>query len=341
MKFAVGYQMSDDSDVPFPEITSRYLEHLAEVYFPWGSMPSGRAALTERRGYVDWGGQRQLEEDLIAMRSQGLKLDLLFNANCYGGQAVSQYLQHQIMSVLDYLGELVGLDIVTTTSPAVAWIIKQEYPHIDVRASVNMRIGTVRGMQYVAHLFDSFQIQRDFQRDIAYVRELKAWADEAGKRLYMLANSGCLAFCSGQTFHDNLVAHEREVDESLRLQGFRPHMCWNFLADPANRPAVLQSTWVRPEDLHHYGDLFDTVKLATRMHARPESVIAAYTSGRYYGNLLDLLEPGYGPAFAPQIVDNSLFPDDWFERTSTCDRMCHRCGYCEKVLSEVLRTIEE
>ena len=124
MKFAVGYQMSEDNDVPFPEITSRYLEHIAEVYFPWASMPSGRAALTERRGYVDWGGQRQLEEDLIAMRSQGLKLDLLFNANCYGGQAVSQYLQHQVMSVLDYLGELVGLDIVTTTSPAVAWVIK-------------------------------------------------------------------------------------------------------------------------------------------------------------------------------------------------------------------------
>lgn len=337
MQFAIGYQLPDEqSSASFPELVRRYREHIAEVYFPWGSFPSGRAALTERRGYVDWSGQRQLEEDLVALKALGVKLDLLLNANCYGGKAVSQYLQNQVVSVLDHLGELVGLEIVTTASPAVAWIVKQDYPHIDVRASVNMRIGTVRGMQYVGHLFDSFYIQRDVQRDMAYVRELRAWADEAGKRLYMLANSGCLAFCSGQSFHDNLVAHEIEVDECARLESFAPHMCWHYLRDRTHWPAVLQSTWIRPEDLHHYEELFPVVKLATRMHARPEMVIEAYTIGRYRGNLLDLFEPGYGPAFAPWIVDSAKFPPDWFERTSTCDRQCHRCGYCGAVLETVL-----
>lgn len=340
MRFAVGYQMPEPGDPSFAELAARYRDHLAEVYFPWGSMPSGRAALTERRGYVDWGGQRQLEEDLLALRDLGVKLDLLFNANCYGGRAASQYLQNQVVSVLDYLGELVGLDIVTTTSPAIAWIVKQAHPHIEVRASVNMRIGTVQGMQLVSHLFDSFHIQRDMQRNIAYVRELKAWADGAGKKLVMLANSGCLAFCSGQSFHDNLVAHEAEVDESVRMEGFRPHMCWNYLSDRTHWPVVLQSTWVRPEDLAHYDELFPVVKLATRMHARPEAVIAAYVAGRYQGNLLDLFEPGYGPAFAPYIVDNTRFPDDWFAQTSTCDRQCHRCGYCADVLETVLRNVE-
>lgn len=336
MRFAIGYQLPDEDGESFPELVVRYREHIAEVYFPWGNFPSGRAALTERRGYVDWAGQRQLEEDLLALCELGVKLDLLLNSNCYGGRAVSQYLRNQIVSVLDYLGELVGLDIVTTASPAIAWIVKQAYPHIEVRASVNMRIGTVRGMQYVSHLFDSFHLQRDMQRDIAYVRDLKAWADEAGKGLVMLANSGCLAFCSGQSFHDNLVAHEIEVDESVRLEGFRPHMCWNYLADRAHWPAVLQSTWIRPEDLSQYEGLFPVVKLATRMHARPELVIEAYVSRRYRGNLLDLFEPGYGPAFAPCIVDNAKFPADWFERTSTCDRRCHRCGYCAGVLETVL-----
>jgi collagenase-like PrtC family protease len=340
MRFAIGYQLAEPGARPFAEIVARYRDHIAEVYFPWGNMPSGRAALTERRGYVDWGGQRQLEEDLLALRELGVKLDLLFNANCYGGRAASQQLQNQVVSVLDYLGELVGVDIVTTTSPAIAWVVKQDYPHIDVRASVNMRIGTVRAMQYVSHLFDSFHIQRDIQRDLSTVRELKAWADEAGKRLVMLANSGCLAFCSGQTFHDNLVAHEAEVDEFVHMEGFRPHVCWNYLTDRAQWPAVLQSTWVRPEDLHQYDDLFPVVKLATRMHARPEAVIEAYVNRRYRGNLLDLFEPGYGPAFAPYLVDNERFPAEWFARTSTCDRQCHRCGYCAGVLEQVLRSVE-
>jgi collagenase-like PrtC family protease len=336
MRFAVGYQMSEPGDEPFSQLVARYREHIAEVYFPWGAMPSGRAALTQRRGYVDWGGQRQLEEELLALRDMGVRLDLLFNANCYGGQAVSQFLQNQIVSVLDHLGELVGLDIVTTASPAIAWMVKQAYPAIEVRASVNMRIGTVQGMQLVSHLFDSFHLQRDLQRNVEFAQEMKAWTQEAGKGLYMLANSGCLAFCSGQTFHDNLVAHETEVDESPKIEGFRPHMCWNTLSDRSHWPVILQSTWIRPEDLHHYEGLFEVVKLATRMHARPELVIEAYANRRYRGNLLDLFEPGFGPALAPYVIDNEAFPDDWFERTSTCDMQCHRCGYCVAVLAQVL-----
>lgn len=337
MRFAVGYQLADPDEAPFSTLVQRYRDQIGEVYFPWGDLPSGRAALTRRRGYTDWTGQARLEEDLLALREMGLNLDLLFNANCYGGEAVSVSLQNQVISILDHLEELVGgVDTVTTTSPAIAWVIKQQYPRIELRASVNMRIGTVRGMQYLAHLFDGYYVQRDSQRNLEYVEELLAWAREEGKRLYMLANSGCLAFCSGQSFHDNLVAHEAQIDEAIRIEGFRPHTCWNYLADRSHWPVVLQSSWVRPEDLHHYEQIFPLVKLATRMHAMPQAVLEAYTKGRWRGNLLDLFEPGYGPAFAPYIVDNNAFPDDWFAQTSTCDRRCHRCGYCAAVLERVL-----
>lgn len=337
MPFAVGYQLSEPDEAPFSELVARYREHVTEVYFPWGDMPSGRAALTERRGWTDWTGQARLEEDLVALRQMGVNLDLLFNANCYGGNAVSQYLQNQVISVLEHLeGLLGGIQTVTTTSPAVAWVIKQEFPGIEVRASVNMRIGTVRGMEYVAHLFDGYYVQRDRQRNREYVEELKEWADSAGKRLYMLANSGCLGFCSGQTFHDNLVAHEKQVDESLRMEGFRPHVCWNYLSEPKNWPVVLQSSWIRPEDLHHYEDLVPLMKLATRMHARPDMIINAYVDRRYRGNLLDLFEPGYAPAFAPNVIDNDKFPSDWYEITSQCDGRCHKCGYCADVLQRTL-----
>ena len=82
---------------------------------------------------------------------------------------------------------------------------------MDVRASVNMRLGTVRAMEYVSHLFDSFYIQREYNRDLDRIDELREWAGRNGKRLYMLANSGCLLWCAVQTFHDNMVAHEAEV----------------------------------------------------------------------------------------------------------------------------------
>jgi len=342
MKFAVGYQLPEPGEEPFVEMARDYRDAIAEVYFPWADMPSARAALLSRRGHTDWTGQRRLEADLVAFREMGLKLDVLFNANCYGRLAISQHLENQVVSVLEHLAAVAGgADVVTTASLTVARTVQRRFPDVEVRASVNMRIGTVKGMQYVAGLYDAFCVQRELNRDIRALTALRAWADAHGKRLMLLANSGCMAFCSGQVFHDNMVAHEREIDETVNIPDWTPHVCWNYLRDRAHWPAVLQNTWIRPEDLHHYDGLFDVVKLATRMHARPRAVLDAYTRRRCHGNLLDLFEPSFSPALAPHVIDSSRFPDDWFERTSTCGRTCHDCSYCRDVLDRVLVRADE
>ena len=111
--------------------------------------------------------------------------------------------------------------------------------------------------------------------------------------------------------------------------------------DRANWPHLLRATWVRPEDLHHYDDLFDLAKLATRMHDRPRVVIAAYAHRRFHGNLLNLLEPSHTAAFAPRWLDNDAFPADWFEHTAACGRSCADCAWCAGVLKQVLRTADE
>ena len=170
---------------------------------------------------------------------------------------------------------------------------------------------------------------------------LKEWADAAGKKLIIQANSGCLANCSGQTFHDNLVAHESEICEIKNLDDFNPYVCRRVLAKKENWHTLLENTWVRPEDIPNYEDIVDTVKLATRMHALPGLVIDAYARESFFGNLLDLFEPGVGRAIAPYIIANHAFPKDWFEKTSSCDKNCHKCGYCSSVLEEVLVNTEE
>jgi hypothetical protein len=195
-------------------------------------------------------------------------------------------------------------------------------------------------MEYLSDLFDSFHVQREYNRDIKRLKELKAWADENGKRLIMLANSGCFRECSGQSFHDNLVAHESEICEVKNLDDFLPYVCWRTLKSNDNWHMLLENTWIRPEDIHNYEGLFDTVKLATRMHSLPGMVIDAYCNERFYGNTLDLFEPGFGRAIAPYVIDNQKFPSDWFTKTTSCDKMCYRCGYCRAVLDSVLVNTE-
>ena len=337
MKFAVGFQLYDLGEEPFSEIVRTYQDRISEVFFAWQDTPSGRSGIATRHGYTDWTAQSRTEEELRAIRDMGIKLDILFNGNCYGEYALSEKLANNVISILRHLEETVGgVEIVTTASPAIAHTVKKHFPDMEVRASVNMKIGTVKGMEYLSGLFDSFHVQRDYNRDLDHLRMLKQWADGAGKKLVMLANSGCFIHCSGQTFHDNLVAHEAQICEVANLKDFTPYVCWNALKNRENWPMLLQNTWVRPEDLHHYEDLFDTVKLATRMHARPGMVIDAYCRGKFYGNTLDLCEPGFGRAIAPYIINNMAFPEDWFEKTTGCDKQCHQCGYCKSVLEKVL-----
>lgn len=337
MKFAVGFQLYDLGEEPFSEIVRTYQDRISEVFFAWQDTPSGRSGIATRHGYTDWTAQSRTEEELRAIKDMGIKLDILFNGNCYGEYALSEKLANNVISILRHLEETVGgVEIVTTASPAIAHTVKKHFPDMEVRASVNMKIGTVKGMEYLSGLFDSFHVQRDYNRDLDHLRMLKQWADGAGKKLVMLANSGCFIHCSGQIFHDNLVAHEAQICEVANLKDFTPYVCWNALKNRENWPMLLQNTWVRPEDLRHYEDLFDTVKLATRMHARPGMVIDAYCRGKFYGNTLDLCEPGFGRAIAPYIINNVAFPEDWFEKTTGCDKQCHQCGYCKSVLEKVL-----
>jgi len=335
MRFALGYQQPDNGE-PFPAIVADYRDAVGEVFFPWAGAPSGRAALG---GASNWSAQQILEEDLVELRKMGVKLDLLFNANCYGARALSKSLDNETASIIEYLGELCGgPDIVTTTSLAIAHSVKKRFPNMEIRASVNMRLGTLQAMRYVSGLFDSFYLQRDLQRNLPYVRKVSEWCNANGKKLCLLANSGCLRFCPGQSFHDNLVAHDSEILEMNNLEDFNPHVCWKLYEKPENFVEILKATWIRPEDVALYEGLVDTMKLATRQHSHPRMVLGAYSKGHFSGSLLDILEPGFSRAFAPKYLDNASFPPDWAERQSACSSDCGICGYCDEVLTKVLKS---
>ena len=332
MKFSIGYQLTSVEDPPFSDIAADFGDCVCEVYFAAPGMPSGRSPLPDDPASIE-----RYEHDMARLKAMGIKLNLLVNANCFGHLAMSRTLERCLGAELDNLDRIAGgIDSVTTTSPAAAEIIKRLRPGLHVRASVNMRIGSVQAMQYLGDTFDGYYLQRDYNRDLEHIDRMKSWTFLHGKTLHLLANSGCLRFCPAQTFHDNLVAHERDVGAEDNIPDFMPYACWRLMKDRENWAAILQATWIRPEDLHHYEQFFDVAKLATRLHDRPWVVVKAYAAGKYEGNLPDLLEPGFARALAPYVIDNSRFPADWFERTTRCVGRCETCDYCKTVLDRVL-----
>lgn len=334
LKLSVGYQ--NNERFLFSELIKNYTDSIEEVYFPWVDTASGRSVIGGYDGYFDYSLQNILVSELKIIKSRGIKLDLLFNANCYGEDLMSEVLRGKILSVIDFLYDNdIGPDVVTTTSPAIAHIIKENYENIELKASVNMKIATVKGMQYVSHLFDSYCVAKECNRNLDVLKEMKDWANQNNKKITILANSGCMRDCSGQIFHDNMVAHESEISKQKNIE-FMPYMCWNYLKNKENYVSVLQNTWIRPEDIDNYEGLVDTIKIATRSHQLPGMVIGAYTRRKYSGNLLDLFEPGFSPAFVPYVIDSSKIPDDFWLQTTSCNKDCTKCDYCNKVLKDAL-----
>lgn len=340
MRFSVGYQLPDD-DGSTVELVRDYREHVSEVYFAWVGQPSGRPPIGLDSSVPDLDAEAALRADLEALSEMGVDLVLLLNAACYGDEAISVGLERRTCSLISELAGRYRLTAVTTTSPFIARVVRSQFPRLKVRASVNMRIGTVKGMTYLRDYFDGFYMQREFNRDLGRIAELREWCDANGKELHILVNSGCLSFCSFQSFHDNLVAHQAGVATQNNVPMAYPSPCWEFLAQESNWVAFLQGSWIRPEDLPNYERWFSTAKLATRSHGNPRKVLNAYVSQRFRGNLLDLMEPGYGPLFGGLAIDNVRFPGDWFSRTSACDKRCNRCQYCSGVLREALVNVQD
>ena len=328
MQFSVGYQMRED-DVFLSEIISAK-EHIYEVYFSWGDFANGRTKMTDLPFSPEEATSKQ-EQDLMFLNEAGLSFNLLLNGNCYGGESLARSFYEKIGDTVWMLMDNIRLTSVTTTSPLIAKFIKENFPKLKTRASVNMSVGEISGMDYISDVFDGYYMKREHNRNLAKIQELSAWCKQNGKELFCLANSGCLNHCSAHTFHDNLVAHESEIMEKDNAYIFRG-VCQSYLQNPEKRSSVIKDTnFIRPEDIGATEGYFTAAKLATRVNPRPEQILKAYINESFAGNTLQLLEPDHSGTLYPVFLDNRKFPKNFVETVMKCSKNCTECGYCEDV----------
>lgn len=306
LPFTIGFQPRRGEEITGLVLRNR--DRIREVYFAWGDFSSGRGRLkTEAE-------QQATEKALARFHAAGIGLDLLLNAECFGGESLARKLYLKIGDTVDDLRNRFGLTAVTTASPIVAKFLKNNFADIQIRASVNMGIGDAASLSYMAQYFDSFCLKREYNLDFAKLQAARKWCHDHGKHMVMLANSGCLNECPARHFHDSLVAHEEEIAREDNAFGFGG-ICRDFLAGPDGPEKFFRHTnFVRPEDLLLYEDYFDMIKLATRTNPDPVQVIQAYLSGHYRGNIPALLEPDHAGVLSPVILENALLPPEFGTR---------------------------
>ena len=329
MKWMVGYQLCESDD--FMQEILRQREKIQEIYFSWGNLPNGRHTALQHPDLLAWQVQQRQMQDLQCLQNAGFSFNLLLNGNCYGRQSLARSFLIFLCDTVEDLSNRYRLVSVTTTSPVIARCLKENFPELEIRASVNMEIGTEQGMDYLSDCFDSYYMKRECNRNLRQIQRLKRWCNARGKKLYMLANSGCFNDCSARQFHDNLVAHEneiREMDNAVTFHG----VCADYLERETDKSVFLRRlNFVRPEDMHLYEEYFTAAKLATRVTRYPARILRAYAEGHYSGNILDLLEPNHAQRFYPNVLENRRIPEDFGERVMTCEQDCAVCDYCQKV----------
>ena len=342
MKWLVGYQVREN-DLFVAEIIKRR-KNIGEVYFSWGSLPGGRHASTVHPNLTEWEAMRRMEADLDVMRREGISFNLLLNAACYGADSLSRRFFSDTCDLIDEMQNRYGVRSVTTTSPVLARLIRDNFPDTEVRASVNIGVGTISALEYLSDMFDGFYLRRELNRDRTALAFLREWCLSHGKKSYILANSGCLSDCPVRPFHDNLVAHEREImarDNATVFKG----VCRDFFQRSKEPGDYLRRlSFIRPEDICLYEDLTDGIKLATRVHPFPEQVLRAYDQRSWSGNLLDLTEPSHSGTLYPQLIENKALPQDCGVRLSDCGRKCEQgqqCGVCDAAVRLALRTLPD
>lgn len=329
MKFSIGYQRIRYGE-SFPDLIRDYCSSVGEVYFSYPGIASGRPESGSLPDQIE-----QTERELAAIRHMGISLDLLINGNCYGRYAISEKFEREILTTIDRLGKNDLMpEVITTTTPFAAAAVKKYFPDIQVRASVNMRIDSVTAIEYLAPRFDSFYIRCDLQRDLETVQLFSTRCKEYGKKLGMLVNSGCLRNCPYQTFHDNLVSHDDEIREIRNVRDFNPCLCLERSQDKDHAADFLRASWIRPEDVKKYAPYVDFMKLATRNSTSVRTILDAYCSGSFDGNMFDLTEPCFTGVYAPKILDNKLL--DGEELPGLCASNCTRCGRCGNILRKAL-----
>lgn len=168
-----------------------------------------------------------------------------------------------------------------------------------------------------------------------------------GVELFLLANEGCLYQCPFKGAHDAMVAGaraslarggtgENEADAPHHDLARELGCLRRFAAEPWR---VLQSPFIRPEDLGHYEGLARGLKLTGR-NREPSFVIRAveaYRAGVFEGNLLELCDVLEN--LAPRLrVDNARLPGDFLDRVGSCDKDCRSCGWCVDRARDLVET---
>lgn len=234
--------------------------------------------------------KKQVEKYIEKTHSLGMKFTYLLNASCLNNIEYSKKSHLKIIKFLKWINDI-KVDYVTVTIPYLIEIIKNDFPNLKVKVSTIAHINSVQKAKFfealgVDEITTDFMINRDFHL-------LKKIKETTKCNIEVVLNDICLYQCPFRAYHYNVVGHASQTLNSLK--GFYLDYCLIrcSIIRFTGLKEILKSRWIRPEDIHYYEDIgIGSFKISGRTRSMEWilNVIKAYTSRKYNGNLLDLID---------------------------------------------------
>ncbi len=284
MKLSVAYSFA-------PDLLARLSQYseVAEVYGKLRSDPigGGRSSYTLRP--ASWGRLREVVDEA---HGYGIGFNYLINGATLQGLEQTRRGQKTIRRLLARIDRM-GVDSVTVASPYLLRVVKRCHPRLRVRVSAFAVVdGPAKARQWEDMGADAICISA-----LACNRSfgvLGAMREAVSCELQLIVNASCMPGCAHELTHMNLLTASSSTSSATR--GLCLDHCFLRCSSLRLHEPVhyIRSTWIRPEDLHHYEELgYDSFKIVERSCPTELLVkrVEAYVRRSFDGNLLEIAGP--------------------------------------------------
>ncbi len=318
--------------------------------------------------------RRHMAEHIGLARQQGWGFTYLMNAACMDNRELTRSGFGSFLAEVEWAVQA-GATGVTVALPFLAGVLREHFPEIELHVSCYAGVESLTTVRF----WDELGASRvtlgtvEITRDFAFLRQVSSVMKAQPQ---LIVNNACLSHCPFGRSHPQFLAHASQAGH--RSGGFgvdysRLQCSYRKIRSPLE---LLQSDWIRPEDLSLYEALgIEHFKIVDRCLPTDSlvSIVQAYAARRFDGNLLDLT-PHRAPVTvtskAAQLVKiGRFFFKPWFANPKKLEalslmgepfeividnraldgflagimdipcreRDCARCGYCQDWADRVVQ----
>lgn len=244
---------------------------------------------------------KELRKSIELCNKHNIHFNYLLNPMCLGNRELNPSEHRKILNFIDEICDM-GIYSVTVNSPYLCELIKERYPNIKVTIGLYALIYSLQQVKYWESLgADELTLHHRVNRNFDELRRMLEYTKHGDMKLRVIANNVCLHDCPYQINHGCGQSHasqEKDNDKCIYLDYNLLRCNYGKISSPS---ALIASEWIRPEDVHYYGQICDevgnhnfSIKLLERTKTTEflKRVITAYLSEKYDGNLIDILTWG-------------------------------------------------